>query len=133
MSTYPVAVDTQKLMEYLKDREQIAWALVDEEGVLFKKGGNENSFGLNQVNIGEHLAEYFLCLEGILPLAGSPYEIIELELLADKFINVYCLPTRKGDWIIFHDISEVANVKNTIHKKTQEIMAFLDNYRRNTK
>jgi hypothetical protein len=129
---YPVAVDTKDLMAYLEERTDIAWALLDEKGSLLGKGGNEASFGLNHVDIGQYLADYFFCLEGLLPLAGVPYEIYELELLPDKFINIYCFPTREGDRIIFHDISEMANVKNMIHKKTQEIMAFLDNYRRNT-
>jgi hypothetical protein len=130
--SYPSAIDTKELMACLKDKENIAWALINEKGGLVQRGGNVTLFGLDQVEVGKYLADHFYCLEGLIPLAGTPYEIYELEISPNKFINIYCLPTDEGDRIIFHDISEMANIKNMIHKKTQEVMVFLDNYRRNT-
>lgn len=129
---YPVSVDTKDLMDYLKDREEVAWALINDKGELLSKGGNESAFELNNVKAGQRLADHYICLEGLLPLEGMPYEIYELELVSKKFVNVYCLPTREGDKIIFHDITDMTIVKNVIHARVQEIMAFLDNYRKDT-
>lgn len=131
--SYPAAIETKALIEFLKDKESVAWALCDKEGNLLEKGGNEVFFGLDKVNSGQYIADYFFFLEGSLPLGGVPCEIHELELSPEKFINVYCLPAMEGDRIIFQNISDVMEIKSKVHDKAQEVMVFLDNYRKDIK
>jgi len=128
---YPVLIDTKDLMSYLKGKKEVAWVLINEKGELISKGGNESVFGLDIINLGQRLADHYICLEGLFPLAGEPHEIYELELVSEKFVNVYCLPTEKGDKVIFQDITEMTVIKNVVHEKVQEIIVFIDNYKRN--
>lgn len=123
MSRSLMTLTFAELMSYIKEQKHVAWALFDNNGALLKKGGDEQRFGLHKIDIGKPLDDSFLCLEGVFPLLGNPYEVYELELSADMFVNIYCLPTNEGELLVIQDITESSMMKKNLHGKTQQIIA----------
>lgn len=120
--------DLDELIAYITQQKQLAWGLLDNSsGSLLDKGGDEARFGLDSIDIGKGLSDHFLCLEGVFPLNGKPYEVYELEFTTTMFVNIYCLPTNAGDLLIIQDISEITLMKKVLHGKTQEIIRQLEN------
>lgn len=115
-------LDIDELLVHIETQQNVAWAVLDTNGCLQSKAGEETLFGLDKVRSGQRLADQFLCLEGVFPLADKPYEVYELELLSNMFVNIYCFPTNAGDLVIFQDITDVTTMKKVLHGKTQQIV-----------
>lgn len=115
-------LDIEELLTHVETQQHVAWAVLDINGSLQSKAGEESLFGLDDIKKGQRLADKFLFLEGVFPLAEKPYEVYELELLSNMFVNIYCFPTNAGDLVIFQDITDVTTMKKILHGKTQQVV-----------
>jgi len=121
MSQLNLTLDIKELLPHVESQQNVAWALLDTNGNLQSAAGEKSLFGLADIEMGQCLVDKFLCLEGVFPLSGKPYEVYELELLSNMFVNIYCFPTNVGDVVIFQDITDVTVMKKILHGKTQQL------------
>ena len=85
---FPAQV-TERLRELVFAGRAVAWLEVDDTQTLIGAGGDLAPYGLAGLNLGVAVTEQVHILEGLLPIAESPYFMPEVEIVKGRAADLH--------------------------------------------
>jgi len=93
------------LRSLLYTERTIAYFLVDSSLMLIHAGGDLASHGLESLEIGRPACEQVGFLEGLLPLAESPFLLKAVQTSPERAADVHLFSNHEGDWVVLIDVT----------------------------
>src|ERR1700756_3673553 len=104
MEVLPAAV-AERLGAAIFNERSIAYLQVDAGLTLVGAGGHLEAYGLGGLQLGEPAAEQAFFLEGLLPLAESPYVVPAMELASGRVADLHFFLQDDTSWVVLLDVS----------------------------
>jgi serine phosphatase RsbU (regulator of sigma subunit) len=98
----------------------LAYALVDPALTLVSAGGNLERYGL-ALQLGQPAASQMLFLEGLLPLAQSPFLIRSLQMPSGSVADVHLFADTDGVWILLLDVTAEHDETRRVQQKAYDM------------
>lgn len=115
MSTLP-----EPLREHLEQlcvkSHSPAYFLVSRDGLVLKRGGEVDHYGLADVAPSRPVGEHLDVLHGLLPLEGQPLTLPFVQLPNHVYAEIHGVPSADGDWVILLDSGAEAERQQTVQQ-----------------
>jgi serine phosphatase RsbU (regulator of sigma subunit) len=105
------------LLELVRSQRAVAHLLVDREQILKHSGGDLGHYGLADVEPGQPAAQQLPFIEGLLPLAESPFLLRSMEMPGGRVADIHLFAEEDATWIVILDVTaEHAEARKTQQK-----------------
>jgi serine phosphatase RsbU (regulator of sigma subunit) len=112
----------ERLRELTYTVRAVAWLQVDPALTLVGAGGDLDNYGLAALRLGEPAVEQAFFLEGLLPLAESPYFVPEVELAGGRSADLHFQHDEAGAiWLLLLDVTAERDASRRLQQKAYEM------------
>lgn len=94
-----------------------AYLLVTGSGELIERGGELESYGLNDLAPGQDVSDTVPFLLGVLPLEGKSLFLPHVQTKPDVFADVYVFSREQGTWVLLLDSTVETARQQTMQQK----------------
>ncbi len=120
MEGLPAAV-VEELQTLTYREREVAYLQVDASFTLVGAGGHLKAYGLADLRLGEPAAEQAFFLEGLLPLAETPYVVPSMELASGRAADLYFLLHGDTLWVVLLDVSAERDAARRMQQKAYDM------------
>ena len=99
----------------------VAFLQVDEHSRLIAAGGHLGHYGLEGLRTGQPATEQVLFLEGLLPLAESPFFVRSMELADGRAADLQLYADGDTVWILLLDVTAERDETRRVQQKAYEM------------
>src|ERR1700734_165286 len=93
------------LLHLVKSQRSVAHLLISNELVLIEAGGELKYYGLGDLKHGDSASEQLPFLEGLLPLAESPFLLESVGMPGGNVADVHLFAEEDGTWVVLLDVT----------------------------
>jgi phosphoserine phosphatase RsbU/P len=93
------------LLLLVKSQRSIAHLLIDNELVLIQAGGELEHYGLGDLKHGDSASEQLPFLEGLLPLAETPFLLESVVMSGGSVADVHLFADEDRTWVVLLDVT----------------------------
>lgn len=120
MLNMPVRI-SEWLLLLVKSQRSIAYLLFDNELTLTNAGGELEYYGLEDIRHGHSVASQLPFLEGLLPLAESPFFLQSLGMPSGHVADVHLFSEEKLTWVVLLDVTSEHDTAQKIQQKAYDM------------
>lgn len=120
MEVLPPSV-AESLRSLIYQQRALAYVLVDQSLVLVRAGGFLEHYGLTELELGQPACGQMLFLEGLLPLAETPFLIRSMEMPSGRVADVHFFADRDGVWILLLDVTTEHDEARLVQQKAYDM------------
>src|SRR5690348_3384895 len=99
MADVPASI-ARRLEALTYDERRAAWLHIDHELILIGAGGHLRRYGLAGLRFGEKATAQAVFLEGLLPLAETPYHLPSIEIGNGRVADLHFHEDHDAVWVI---------------------------------
>ena len=100
----------------------LAYLQVDADLTLVGVGGDLENYGLGAVQIGERAPDQLIFLEGLLPLAETPYFMPSIELDKGRVADLHFYSETGYVWIVLLDVTTERDEARRVQQRAYEMI-----------
>jgi phosphoserine phosphatase RsbU/P len=93
------------LLLLVKSQRSIAHLLINNELVLIQAGGELEHYGLGDLKHGDSASEQLPFLEGLLPLAETPFLLESVVMSGGSVADVHLFADEDSTWVVLLDVT----------------------------
>jgi serine phosphatase RsbU (regulator of sigma subunit) len=120
MEVLPPTV-AESLRSLIYQQRALAYVLVDNSFALVQAGGFLDHYGLGGLKLQEPAASQIDFLEGLLPLAETPFLIRSMEMPSRRVADVHFFADDDGVWILFLDVTTEHDEAQVVQQKAYDM------------
>ncbi|HWF96405.1 MAG TPA: PP2C family protein-serine/threonine phosphatase [Xanthobacteraceae bacterium] len=120
MEGLPASV-AERLRELTYSERAVAYLQVDGGLALIGAGGHLDNYGLEAVRLGEPAVEQAFFLEGLLPLAETPYFVPSVELDGGRAADLHFHLDADIVWVVLLDVTANRDAARRLQQKAYEM------------
>ncbi len=98
-----------------------AWLHIDGELILIGAGGQLRSYGLAGLRLGENATAQAAFLEGLLPLAETPYHLPSVELGGHRVADLHFHEDGDTIWVVLLDVTTVRDAARRMQQRAYDM------------
>jgi sigma-B regulation protein RsbU (phosphoserine phosphatase) len=120
MDVLPLSVG-ESLRSLIYQQRALAYVLVDDSLALVRAGGFLEHYGLKDLALLEPACSQIQFLEGMLPLAETPFLIRSLEMPSGRVADVHFFADSDGVWILLLDVTTEHDEARLVQQKAYDM------------
>jgi class 3 adenylate cyclase len=120
MAELPAQVADRLQVLAFADRA-VAYLHVDEALALVAAGGDLEAYGLGALQFGAAAAQQVAFLEGLLPLAETPYEMPSVEVANGRVADLHFWSDDGGTWVVLLEATPERNAARRMQQKAYDM------------
>jgi class 3 adenylate cyclase len=120
MASLPAEV-TARLRALAFAGRSIAWLRIDDSHALAEAGGDLAAYGLAAPRLGAPAAEQASFLEGLLPLAETPWEMSAVEVASGRVADLHFWAGEGGTWVLLMEVTPERNTQQRMQQKAYDM------------
>jgi serine phosphatase RsbU (regulator of sigma subunit) len=120
MEVLPPTV-AESLRSLIYQQRALAYVLVDHSLVLVRAGGYLEHYGLMKLELFEPACSQMDFLEGLLPLAETPFLIRSMEMPSGRVADVHFFADCDGVWILLLDVTTEHGEARLVQQKAYDM------------
>jgi serine phosphatase RsbU (regulator of sigma subunit) len=120
MEVLPPAV-AESLRSLIYQQRALAYVLVDHSLVVVRAGGFLEHYGLTKLELHEPACSQMDFLEGLLPLAETPFLIRSMEMPSGRVADVHFFADSDGVWILLLDVTTEHDEARLVQQKAYDM------------
>ncbi|MET0217448.1 MAG: PP2C family protein-serine/threonine phosphatase [Burkholderiales bacterium] len=120
MEVLPQTV-AESLRSLIYQQRALAYVLVDHSLVLVRAGGFLEHYGLTKLELFEPASSQIDFLEGLLPLAETPFLIRSMEMPSGRVADVHFFGDCDGVWILLLDVTTEHDEARLVQQKAYDM------------
>src|ERR1700734_4424907 len=93
------------LLHLVKSQRSVAHLLISNELVLIQAGGELEYYGLGDLEQGNSAFDQLPFLEGLLPLAETPFLLESLGMPGGSVADVHLFADEEKTWVVLLDVT----------------------------
>jgi serine phosphatase RsbU (regulator of sigma subunit) len=110
------------LLHLVRSQRTVAYLLVDNDQALVDAGGGLESYGLKGLQRHQAVCDQLPFLEGMLPLAETPFLLRSMEMPSGRVADVHFFTEVETTWVVLLDVTvehdEAQKVQQTAYDMT---------------
>jgi class 3 adenylate cyclase len=99
----------------------IAWLRINDRLALAEAGGDLQAYGLATAQPGAGAAEQAPFLEGLLPLAETPWEMPAVEVARGRVADLHFWEGEGGTWVLLMEVTSARNAAQRMQQKAYDM------------
>src|SRR5205823_803641 len=99
----------------------IAWLRINDRLALAEAGGDLQAYGLAAAQPGAAAAEQAPFLEGLLPLAETPWEMPAVEVARGRVADLHFWEGEGGTWVLLMEVTSARNAAQRMQQKAYDM------------
>ncbi|MFM9887848.1 MAG: PP2C family protein-serine/threonine phosphatase [Burkholderiales bacterium] len=99
----------------------LAWLRLDAGHAVALTGGDLDEHGIGTVAIGQPVLAQLPFLEGLLPIADSPFILPSLELSAGRAADLHLLTLDEHTWVVLIDVTARTDAARRVQQKAYDM------------
>jgi adenylate cyclase len=119
VSDLPASV-AERLQAVLRDERLPAWLQLDADLVLIAGGGALDAYGLAALHPGEPALAQAFFLEGLLPLAETPYQLPSVEMGNGRVADLHMHRDGATTWVVLLDATAARDAARRMQQKAYD-------------
>ncbi len=120
MEVLPPSV-AESLRSLIYQQRALAYVLVDQSLVLVRAGGFLEHYGLTKLELCQPACSQMDFLEGLLPLAETPFLIRSMEMPSGRIADVHFFADSDGVWILLLDVTTEHDEARLVQQKAYDM------------
>jgi serine phosphatase RsbU (regulator of sigma subunit) len=120
MEVLPPTV-AESLRSLIYQQRALAYFLVDSSLALVRAGGFLEHYGLKEIKLFEPASSQMDFLEGLLPLAETPFLIRSMEMPSGRVADVHFFADEDGVWILLLDVTTEHDEARRVQQKAYDM------------
>ena len=120
MEVLPPSV-AESLRSLIYQQRALAYVLVDPSLALVRAGGFLEHYGLTKLELGRSASSQIDFLEGLLPLAETPFLIRSMEMPSGRVADVHFFADCDGVWILLLDVTTEHDEARLVQQKAYDM------------
>src|SRR5277367_3690810 len=109
------------LLLLVKSQRSIAHLLINNELVLIKAGGELEYYGLADLKHGDSASDQLPFLEGLLPLAETPFLLESVGMPGGRVADVHLFAEEDMTWIVLLDVTAEHDLARKMQQKAYDM------------
>ena len=109
------------LLLLVKSQRSIAHLLIDNELVLIQAGGELEYYGLGDLEHGDSASDQLPFLEGLLPLAETPFLLESVGMPGGSVADVHLFADEDMTWVVLLDVTAEHDHARKIQQKAYDM------------
>lgn len=115
----PIVAESLRSLIY--QQRSLAYVLVDNALDVVSAGGFLDHYGLKDLELQAPAASQIDFLEGLLPLAETPFLIRSMEMPSGRIADVHFFADEDGVWILFLDVTTEHDEARLVQQKAYDM------------
>jgi class 3 adenylate cyclase len=111
----------ERLRELTYNERAVAYLQVDAALTLVGAGGHLENYGLAAIRLGEPAVEQVFFLEGLLPLAETPYFVPSIELDCGRAADLHLYLDADTVWVLLLDVTAYRDATRRLQQKAYDM------------
>jgi serine phosphatase RsbU (regulator of sigma subunit) len=111
----------ERFQSLVYSEQSVAYLQIDTDFVLVSAGGHLHNYGLADLRVGEPAVEQAFFLEGLLPLAETPYLVPSVELAGGRAADLHFHLDAGTTWLLLLDVTADRNAARRVQQKAYEM------------
>ena len=103
------------------DERAAAYLQIDNGLTLVSAGGRLDHYGLARMWLGRPAVEQAFFLEGLIPLAATPYFIPSVELPVGRAVDIHCHLDAGTTWVLLLDVTAERDAMRRVQQRAYEM------------
>jgi len=112
---------SNSLFALVQTQRAVAHLLVDDTQTLVQAGGHLDHYGLSGLRCGEPACDQVPLLEGLLPLAETPFLIRSMEMPSGRVADVHFIADESAVWILLLDVTAEHDEARRVQQKAYDM------------
>ncbi|WP_077002779.1 PP2C family protein-serine/threonine phosphatase [Variovorax sp. KK3] len=112
---------SDSLLALVHAQRVLAYLVVDEAQDVVQSGGHLAHYGLAELRYGAPAAEQLLFLEGLLPLAETPFLIRSMEMPSGRVADVHFFADEDTVWVLLLDVTAEYEETRLVQQKAYDM------------
>jgi class 3 adenylate cyclase len=117
----PPAEVVARLQALASAGRAIAWLRINDRLALAEAGGDLQAYGLAAAQPGAAAAEQAPFLEGLLPLAETPWEMPAVEVARGRVADLHFWEGGGGTWVLLMEVTSARNAAQRMQQKAYDM------------
>jgi len=111
----------ERLRHLTYSERAVAYLEIDAALMLVGAGGHLDNYGLADMRLGEPAVEQAFFLEGLLPLAESPFSVPSIELDCGRAADLHFHLDGDITWVVLFDVTDYRDATRRLQQKAYEM------------